>query len=79
MNSTSKENRKASRAIRYRLADNIAALRRARGLTQERLGRRMQMQKNYVSNVEQGVVNITLANLEALAEGLQCDVRDLFS
>jgi transcriptional regulator with XRE-family HTH domain len=33
--------------------------------------------KNYVSNVEQARVNITLANLEALAGGLECGEEEL--
>lgn len=70
-------NRKASTAIRYRLADNLKRLRQARGYTQKELGRLCGLSKTYIGNVEQGAVNISLANLEALAIGLGCAEEDL--
>jgi transcriptional regulator with XRE-family HTH domain len=59
------------------LADNLKRLRRLRGYTQNRLAVRCGLHKNYVSNVEQATVNITLANLEALACGLECGEEEL--
>jgi transcriptional regulator with XRE-family HTH domain len=70
-------NRKASKHIRYRLADNVARLRRARGFTQKELAAQCGTCKTYVGNIEQGTVNITLANLEALASGLNCTEAEL--
>jgi transcriptional regulator with XRE-family HTH domain len=70
-------NRKASAEILGILSANMKRLREARGFTQEDLGRICGFHKNYVSNVEQAVVNITLANLEALAKGLGCTEGDL--
>jgi transcriptional regulator with XRE-family HTH domain len=67
-----RRNRAASQGIRYRLADNIKRLRHARGYTQKELAEVCQFHKNYVSNVEQGTVNISLANLEAFAAALVC-------
>jgi transcriptional regulator with XRE-family HTH domain len=72
-----RRNRTASQAIRYRLGDNIKRFRRARGYTQKELAEVCQVHKNYVSNVEQGTVNISLANLEALATGLVCTEWEL--
>jgi transcriptional regulator with XRE-family HTH domain len=72
-------NRKPSREIRYRLGDNLKRLRKARGYTQEALGSVCGFHKNYISNVEQGAVNISLANLEGLATGLGCFESDLLS
>jgi ribosome-binding protein aMBF1 (putative translation factor) len=71
------KNRKASLEIRWRLSSNVRSLREARGYTQEDLARLCQLNKNYVSNVEQATVNITLANLEALAKGLGCTEEEL--
>jgi transcriptional regulator with XRE-family HTH domain len=70
-------NRKASQQIRYRLADNVARLRRARGFTQKELAAQCGTCETYVGNIEQGTVNITLANLEALATGLNCSEAEL--
>jgi len=60
-----------------RLAVNLRRLRKARGYTQERLGKLCGLTKNYISNIEQATVNVTLANLEALAKGLNCQASDL--
>jgi len=72
-----KENRKASPEIRWRLSTNVERLRQARGDTQQELAKRCGLSKTYIGNVEQGTVNISLANLEALAIGLRCSEEDL--
>jgi transcriptional regulator with XRE-family HTH domain len=71
------QNRKPSGEILHRLSMNLQRLRKGRGLTQERLGQRCGLSKTYVCNVEQGTVNISLANLEAIAKGLECWEEDL--
>jgi transcriptional regulator with XRE-family HTH domain len=73
----SKENREASESIRWHLASNLRSFREARGYTQERLGKLCGFTKSYISDVEQGNVNITLANLATLADGLGCTEGDL--
>ena len=44
-------------------------MRYARGYTQEKLAELCQLHRSYISDIEQATVNITLANLEALARG----------
>jgi transcriptional regulator with XRE-family HTH domain len=70
---------KASLDIRCRLANNVKARRDALGYTQGALGKICLFSKNYISNIEQGTVNITLSNLEKLAKGLRCTAADLIS
>jgi transcriptional regulator with XRE-family HTH domain len=70
-------NRKPSLEICCRLADNLRRFRHNRGYTQETLAKYCGLQKTYVSNVEQAIVNISLANLEALAIGLRCGADEL--
>ena len=60
-----------------RLSINLKRLRRERGYTQERLAKLCGFTKNYISNVEQETVNISLANLEALTIGLNCGFDEL--
>jgi transcriptional regulator with XRE-family HTH domain len=72
-----KQNRKFSPEIGWQLSTNLIGLRKARGYTQQDLASRCGFTKNYISNVEQGTVNICLANLEALANGLDCFEEDL--
>jgi transcriptional regulator with XRE-family HTH domain len=71
------KNRKPSLAICMRLADNLKALRKARGYTQAGLAQRTGFQETYIGNVEQATVNAPLASLEALAEELDCFEEDL--
>jgi DNA-binding Xre family transcriptional regulator len=71
------KNRKASPEILWRLATNLKRLREARGYTQHELARRCGFPNSYISDIEQETVNITLANLEALANGLECFAEDL--
>lgn len=71
------QNRKASPEILWRLSTNLRRLRKARGYTQQALARLCGFSKTYISNVEQGTMNITLANLEAIANGLDCAAEDL--
>ena len=70
-------NRKPSMEIRYRLADNLRRYRTYRGYTQEDLAKISGLHRAYASHIEQATVNITLANLEALATGLLCGEDEL--
>jgi transcriptional regulator with XRE-family HTH domain len=70
--------RKVSRDALWRLASNVKRLRESLGYTQETLADVSGINKNYISNVEEGIVNVTLASLEALAAGLRCDLAELF-
>jgi transcriptional regulator with XRE-family HTH domain len=59
-------NRKLSAEICNRLAYNLIRLRAARGLTQRRLGAVSGLCKTYISDVEQGNVNISLGQSRSL-------------
>ena len=72
------QNRKASPEILWLLATNLRRLRKARGYTQVELARRSGLPSRYISNIEQELKNVSLANLEALAKGLDCSPADLF-
>jgi len=73
-----KKNRKASSESLWLLATNLKMLREARGYSQLELARRTGLTNGYISKVEQELKNVTLANLEALANGLECSLEDLF-
>jgi transcriptional regulator with XRE-family HTH domain len=69
--------RKPSAEILWRLSTNLRNLRKARGYTQHELSKVCGFAASYIGDVEQENVNITLANLEALAQGLMCLEADL--
>jgi transcriptional regulator with XRE-family HTH domain len=71
------QKRKASPEIRRQLGINVKQFRKARGYTQQQLAELCQLDQNYISKVERATVNVTLANLEALATGLARTEREL--
>ena len=71
--------RRASAGLRNRVGDNLAGLRRARGLTQLELAALCGCGNNLISKIENGRKNTTLATLEMLAAALNCCESDLLS
>ncbi|WP_018991701.1 helix-turn-helix domain-containing protein [Aromatoleum toluclasticum] len=55
----------------------VAALRRARGWSQERLALESGLARSYLGGVERGQRNIALLNILRLAEALDCPPADL--
>jgi transcriptional regulator with XRE-family HTH domain len=71
--------RRASYALRQRVARNVKAWRRARGWTQAALAAHSGCAANFVSNLECARLNLTLASLETLARALGCCESDLLA
>lgn len=68
----------AKRPIREQVAENIARIRRARGLTQEDLAKRLgQSSVRRVSALEREARNLTLDTLEDVAEALDVHPSEL--
>jgi transcriptional regulator with XRE-family HTH domain len=74
---TPRLHRRPSPELIRRFASNVAALREARGWTQEDLARRCHCHRNFISNIEQGRVNATLGTLEMLSCGFRCTESEL--
>ncbi len=60
------------------VARNIRRLRVARGLSQEALAVDAEIDRTYVSRLERGLENPTVAVLERLANALASDIEALF-
>jgi transcriptional regulator with XRE-family HTH domain len=56
----------------------LAALRRARGWSQERLALESGLARSYLGGVERGQRNIALLNILKLARTLACEPGELF-
>lgn len=61
------------------VARNIRRLRVMRGISQEALAVDAQIDRTYVSRLERGLENPTVAVLEQLATALSCRIADLFA
>jgi transcriptional regulator with XRE-family HTH domain len=64
-------------SARERFAQNLRAARKAAGLSQEALGERADLHPTYVGSVERGERNVSIDNMERLADALDVDIRDL--
>lgn len=56
---------------------NLNKIRRATGISQEELAKIVGVDKSYISNLEHGRNNPTLATLEKLANALRIPIADL--
>jgi len=65
---------KAARGI---LGANVKRLRKAQRLSQERLAELTDLEQPHISEIEAGLVNLTLDNLQALALALGVEPSDL--
>jgi transcriptional regulator with XRE-family HTH domain len=66
-------------AYRERFGDNIAALRRRRKLTEERLAERVDVSPRYIQSIEAGDYFPILQNLVRLCGALKCVWNNLFA
>lgn len=75
-----RQNRQPSPQLLRRLARNLRRIRKQRGVTsQERLAWIAEVDRITVSEIERATTgNPTIATLEALADGLECDIADFF-
>jgi transcriptional regulator with XRE-family HTH domain len=63
---------------RMLLAKNLRALRKAKGCSQEEFADLAGFHRTYVSQIERGIVNVTIDNMQRIAEVLGVQIADLF-
>ncbi len=56
---------------------NVKAERVRKGLTQEALAERMNINSEYISKVERGMANMSLKKIDELADYIGADINDL--
>lgn len=59
------------------IGQNIAKLRKKRGLTQEDLCGLAEIDRSYLSELENGKMNATIRSLMTIAKSLDCSLIDL--
>lgn len=65
--------------LRRRLAERVRKLRQGKKLSQEGLSEHCGFHRTYISQVERAVTNITLDNLQRIADSLGVDPTELLS
>ena len=65
--------------VRKMMGKQIKTLRQARGMSQEELSEKISINSKYLSAIERGKANPTLAVLIRLADSLKVGVPDLFN
>jgi transcriptional regulator with XRE-family HTH domain len=66
------------RSLRDVIAYNVRVLRVQKGLSQEKLGFAVDMDRTFISHVERSRTNLSVDNIEKLARGLEVDPTSLF-
>lgn len=62
---------------RFVFAGNLRRFRQAQGISQEELADRAGLHRTYVGSVERGERNISIDNMERLADALEVSLREL--
>ncbi|KXB70893.1 putative restriction-modification system control element Bcll [Peptoniphilus sp. DNF00840] len=58
--------------------ERVKDLRKNRGLSQEKLALKINMDRTYLASVEAGNRNISLRNIEKIANGFEMSISELF-
>lgn len=64
--------------ITEKIGNRIRELRKETGLSQEKFAAKIGMDRTYFASVELGKRNISIVNLEKIAEGLKISLSELF-
>ena len=64
--------------ITERFGIKVKEIRLKIGISQEELSYRSELHRTYISSIEQGKRNVSLVNIERIANALGCDIVDFF-
>ncbi|GAB3922942.1 helix-turn-helix transcriptional regulator [Mucilaginibacter myungsuensis] len=65
-------------SIKVKVGQRIRELRNELGISQEALANKAEIDRTYVTDVENGRRNISIENLEKLIDALQVQLKDFF-
>ena len=64
-------------AILLRFGQNVRKSRKSKGLSQEDLAEKAGLHRTYIGMIERAEKNITLINIEKIANALEIDIKGL--
>jgi len=73
-----RENFDQTKSARTLLADNLKRLRSEKGWSQEELAAQSQLDRSFIAHVERQARNVSIDNIEKLANALNVSVSALF-
>ena len=65
--------------IRTKIGLRIRELRKAKGLSQEQLALKAEIDRTYMASVENGKRNVAIVNIEKIINALDTSFKDFFS
>ena len=68
----------SKKEILIKFGEKVREIRKEKGLSQEELSYRANLHRTYIGMIERAEKNITLLNIEKIANALEISVNDLF-
>jgi transcriptional regulator with XRE-family HTH domain len=65
--------------IRTKIGDRIRQLRNAKGISQEELAHLADLDRTYITSVENGKRNISIVNIEKICKALEVSLSKFFN
>jgi transcriptional regulator with XRE-family HTH domain len=69
----------SKKEILIKFGDRVREIRKERGLSQEELSFKADLHRTYIGMIERAEKNITLVNIEKIANALEVSINDLFN
>ena len=68
----------SKKEILIKFGDRVREIRKEKGLSQEELSFKADLHRTYIGMIERAEKNITLVNIEKIANALEVSINDLF-
>ena len=70
---------KSKKKILIKFGEKVRDIRKEKGLSQEQLAFKADLHRTYIGMIERAEKNITLVNIEKIANALTISINDLFN
>lgn len=69
----------SKKEILIKFGEKVREIRKEKGLSQEELSFKADLHRTYIGMIERAEKNITLVNIEKIANALEVSINDLFN
>ena len=69
---------KSKKIILIKFGEKVREIRKSKGLSQEELAHKADLHRTYIGMIERAEKNITLLNIEKIANSLEVNIKELF-